>query len=194
VNRGNGFPFVAALGVTMLVGFVVERILGGLKVGRDTAFLIFGALFAGAFTFYLVRRLINGPDLERDEWILLRPVATRPEALSVAALTERLVKYGYAPTFSSPELWQQKVTVTDPKLGKGELRFEIGVATPPFFGTVEIDDNPHAKYGDFATCFLFELGELIGDVTFKRTYSTLPEESTKELRALLPGEPAAPPS
>ncbi len=174
----------------MVVGVAIDRILGGLKVGRETSFAIFGALFAGAFAFVIVRRLVNGPDLERDEWLLMREsLPAMPAALTGAALTERLARHGFAVQLSSPQLWQTKVTVTDPALGKGELRFELGNAQPPFFGTVEIDDNPKARYGDLANCLIYELGELIEEVRFKRTYSTLPEESTRDLLPLLPAPP-----
>lgn len=195
MKRSNALPWGAAVLTSVAAWALAARLLGGLTVGSQTSFVIFGCLFLGALVFLVVRRVVHGPDLQRDEWILMRPSADRPAALTVEAVQTALGKYGYTVTIAPPatDIWQQKVTVTATGIGTGELRFELGNAVPPFFGTVEIDDNPKGAYGVLATCFLFELGALIPDVMQKRTYSTLPEESPAALQPLLPDTSAANP-
>ena len=165
--------------------------LGGARVGPQFSFVIFGGLFAGGVAYVVTRRLQSGPELIRDEWILMRDETAPPQLPTVKELVDRLAAYGFAPTVLAGDqpattLWQTKLTLRDPALGPGELRCELGSVTPPFFATVEIDDNEEARYGTLANCLLFELGELIPGLRWKRTFSNLPEEPTAELAQLLP--------
>lgn len=188
-------PWAIAVLTSLGAWGIAAQVLGGLSVGTQTSFVIFGALFAGALAFFIAARLLNGPELERDEWILMRETAGASDiapSLSVEALCARLANYGYRVRAPGDTLWQRKVTLTAEGIGLGELRCELGNAAPPFFGTIEIDDNPKATYSTFATCVIFELGELIPGLLHKRTYSTLPAEPTASLQPLLPDATATP--
>ena len=187
MRRSKGIALSAAALTGIGFWSVASVLVGGFKVGRETSFYIFAGLFAAGLVYLLVHRLINGPELDRDEWILIRKDTSRPEPLPTAQMLERrLQRHGFAVTISGSDLWKKRVSMTDAKLGHGELRLELGNGVAPFFGTVEIDDNPRATYAVLATCVIFELGELISDLAFKRTYSTLVEEPTHELAQLLP--------
>lgn len=189
MKRSNRLPWAVAVLTSLAAWGIAALVLGGISVGKQTSFIIFGSLFAGALAFFVAQRLLHGPELERDEWILMRESPEPPEpphVPSVEALRARLANYGYRVHLTGDVLWQHKVTLTAEDIGLGELRCELGNAAPPFFGTIEIDDNPKATYATLATCVIFELGELVPGLLHKRTYSTLPAESTTSLQPLLP--------
>jgi hypothetical protein len=140
---------------------------------------------------------------------LLRPTGAVPntyrdaDTVRVAALKQALARWGYDLHFEvcgdarrlaapdSAELVGPRYQVREQRLKNGRLRFQI---TPvqgdaPAWGTVEVDDISKGTYGELAQYLIYELGNLIPGVEFKRSFSSLSPEAAATLALQLPDRP-----
>jgi hypothetical protein len=206
-----GAGFVGAVIALRLVRADVEMWqTHGFTTGPEMTFVVFMVVLFAAAAFVLSNRLLNGPKLTHDEWTLfLRATGVVPttyrdvDTVRLSPLKQALARWGYdlhlevcgdAGTHAasdSAELVGPRYQVRERRLKNGRLRFQMTLAQgdAPAWGTVEVDDISKGTYSELAQYLIYELGNLIPGVEFKRSFSSLSPEATATLAPQLPDRP-----
>jgi hypothetical protein len=201
----------AVIGLRLVSADVAMWQTHGFTVGPEMIFVAFMVALFAAAAFVLSNRLLNGPKLTHDEWTLfLRPTGAVPktyrdaETVRLSPLKKALTRWGYnlhlevcggeAGTHAAPdtaELVGPRYQMRERRLKHGRLRFQMTPAQgdAPAWGTVEVDDISKGTYGELAQYLIYELGNLIPGVEFKRSFSSLSPEATATLAPQLPDRP-----
>jgi hypothetical protein len=179
-------------------------------------FVIFFSVVAGIAAFGLSRRLIHGPAIVYNDWILTIPALPKQESgyresksITVADLLDRLARRSYQLSATAVDVQGEKVgpmdaraalagvavSFKDPRLGGWSsclvLRISAMTEHSTGIGAVETRDVKGTGYQELATFVIAELDGLIPGVRYKLGNSGLSADLASELHALLPTAPLA---
>jgi hypothetical protein len=188
----------------------------GFAIGPELKFVFFFSVVIGGVAFAISRRLIHGPAIVYNDWILTIPALPKQESgyresksITVADLLDRLARRGYQLSATAVDVHGEKVgpmdaraalagvavSFKDPRLGgwSSSLVLRISAMTEHSagIGAVETRDVKGAGYQELATFVIAELDGLIPGVRYKLGNSGLSADLASELHALLPTAPLA---
>jgi hypothetical protein len=174
----------------------------GWTAGPEMGFVIFLPVAGALATFYLARRVLDGPSLSRTSYSLGFP---GPVDARVSQLSQILEKRGYRLDLFELDDAAEPIRPAAPDRSLGGL--QLGLVAParqlgrarvvlrlsegqPGVGLVESEDTPAGFYDELAQYVLAALAELVPGITYKGAGSALDAEAAESLRTLLPERPS----
>jgi hypothetical protein len=177
----------------------------GFTPGAEWGFIAFLLVAGAVATWFITRRILDGPNLQRSGWSLS---FTGPILAKVNDLIHQLGQRGYRLEVSELDDATEPVRVAPPDraLGGSQLglaatdsrtraRVTLRLSQPdapgaPGLGLVESEDTTAGFYDELAEYLVATLGELVPSLAYKRADSALDPESAASLRSLLPEKPS----
>jgi hypothetical protein len=178
----------------------------GFDSGPEMGFVVFLSVGAAVATFYISRRILDGPGLSRTGWSLSfegQPPAT------IGGLLDALKSHGYRleaaelddaaePKGAAPPsrlLAGAQIALADPQRKAGRARVVLRLSSPaapqePGLGLIESEDTPDGFYDELAQYVIAKLGELVPGISYKGANSTIDAEPAESLGKLLPPHPS----
>jgi hypothetical protein len=173
----------------------------GLSAVPEWKFVVFLGLVCAVAVYLLSRRLLLGPRLSHESWILTwqHPVGRRVE---IETLRAALRRHGYDLTFSTDEqrtpvdpstaLVGPRLVVRERTARHGELIVQIGgPVDAPRMGAVDSHDAGRGTYHELAMFLMHEVGHVLPGAEWKPADSALSPEPTSKIEPLLPDRPRA---
>jgi hypothetical protein len=197
-----------ALSLALIAWLLVRSDLwkaAGWTGGPEVGLVIFLPAAGALATFYLSRRILDGPTLQRTSYAL---AFTGPAGARVADLAAILARRGYqlelielddaaeplraAASDRSLSGLQLGLVAPSRQVGRARvvLRLSNAAAGQPGVGLLESEDTQAGFYDELGQYVLAALAEIVPGITYKGANSAIDAEAAESLRTLLPERPS----